>query len=88
MKGLGGLIPDAGAFQTDRQVEPALRVLWLETRERAVALGGGLIAFQLELNVAHGAEDLGAALIGRGGALQLIERFLTLAGEVERDGAG
>ena len=74
-----------GALQADRQVEPAHGVLRLHLRQDAVALGRLLEVAKLELNVPHGAIDLGRGFVGGDGSLQLFERLLALAGKVQGD---
>ena len=69
VEGLGGVLPHAGALQADSQVEPAHGVLRLHLGQDAVALGRLLEVAKFELDVAHGAVDLGRGLVGGDGAL-------------------
>ncbi len=85
VEGLGGVFPRACPFQADGQVEPAHGVLRLHLGQDAVALGRLLEIAQLELNVAHGAVDLGRGLVRGNRALQLFERLLALARKVQGD---
>ena len=87
VEGLRGVFPRAAALQADRQVEPAHGVLRLDLRQHAVALGRLLEVAQLELDVAHRAIDLGRGLIGGDGALQLFQRLLAFACQVQRYGS-
>ena len=69
MEGLGGIFPHAGAFQADGQVEPAHGVLRLHLSQDTIAFCRLFEVAKFELNVAHGAVDLGRGLVRRDGAL-------------------
>ena len=69
MEGLGGVLPHAGALQADSQVEPAHGVLRLHLGQDTVAFCGLFEVAKFELNVAHGAVDLGRGFVRGDGAL-------------------
>ena len=85
MERLGGVLPRAGAFQADRQIEPAHGVLRLHLGQDAVALCRLLEVAEFELDVPHGAVDLGRGFVRGNGTLQLFECLLALAGKVQGD---
>ena len=66
---LCGVFPRARALQADGKIEPAHGVLRLHLGEYAVALGRLLEVAEFELNMPHGAIDLGRGFVRGNGAL-------------------
>jgi len=88
VEGFGSVVPLALAFQADGQVEPSHGVLGLDLSQDAITLARLLVIAHLELDVRHGAINLGRRQVGRYGTLQLGERFIASPGQVQRHRLG
>ena len=87
MKRLRSFVPVLHPLQADTQVEPSFGVLRLEFGEAAIAVRGVRKRLQLELDVPHRAIQFRRRFAGIDGALQLLQRLLALARQVQRDRA-
>ena len=80
---VGCFLPAPQLFQADGQIELAGHVLGIEGKQLGIAFRGILVLLEFELDVAHCRAKLGSLTGVRDGALQLLQRFLALAFQVQ-----